>query len=97
MKGAKIILKKGKYITTLLLSLSGILVLAGCQNTPDKNAVVSKVDGLSKDVLEKPLESGETNIVDLPKTWMVVLLQGLFRANPLHYPWTWGTATYSSE
>lgn len=51
------------------MSLCGILVLAGCQNTPDKNAVVSKVDRLSKDVLEKPLESGETNIVDLPKAW----------------------------
>lgn len=54
---------------TLFLALSFIFLLAGCQKTPDKNAVANKAGGLSKNVIAKPLKKGETSTVILPKTW----------------------------
>lgn len=45
------------------------LVLTGCQKTPEESAVVSKADGLSENVIAKPLEAGETREMDIPAHW----------------------------
>ena len=45
------------------------LVLTGCQKTPEESAVVSKADGLSENVIAKPLEAGETRKMDIPAHW----------------------------
>ena len=46
-------------------------VLTGCQKTPEESAVVSKEDGLSKNVIAKPLEAGETREMDIPAHWQM--------------------------
>ena len=46
-------------------------VLTGCQKTPEESAVVSKEDGLSKNVIAKPLEAGETREMDIPTHWQM--------------------------
>ena len=46
-------------------------VLTGCQKTQEESAVVSKEDGLSKNVIAKPLEAGETRKTDIPAHWQI--------------------------
>lgn len=46
-----------------------ILLLSGCQKTPDKSSVASKADGLSEELIAKPLKSGEKRTVDTPEHW----------------------------
>lgn len=46
-------------------------VLTGCQKTPEESAVVSKEDGLSKNMIAKPLEAGETRKTDIPAHWQM--------------------------
>lgn len=47
------------------------LILTGCQKTPEESAVVSKEDGLSKNVIAKPLVAGETREMDIPAHWQM--------------------------
>lgn len=47
------------------------LILTGCQKTPEESAVVSKEDGLSENVIAKPLEAGETREMDIPAHWQM--------------------------
>lgn len=51
----------------LLLLLGGMILLAGCQPTPEKSAVVSKSDGLSEESVAKSLKGNETKIIDIPQ------------------------------
>lgn len=52
----------------LLLTLS-VTMLAGCQETPDESAVVSRAGGLPKDAVIEPLADGETQTIELPDKW----------------------------
>lgn len=53
---------------SILLSLiAGVVLLAGCQPTPEKSAVVSKSDGLSEESVAKSLKGNETKIIDIPQ------------------------------
>lgn len=61
-------MNKDKRIV-LCMAMSFMLILSGCQKTPDKSSVVSKADGLSEELIAKPLESGETRTVDMPEHW----------------------------
>ena len=42
-------MKKGKEII-LCMAMSFVLLLSGCQKTPDKSSVTSKADGLSEEL-----------------------------------------------
>lgn len=60
---------KSKIIRILFsVVLIGVLLI-GCQKSPEKSAVVSKADGLDKEVVEAPLESEDVYLVDMPKQW----------------------------
>lgn len=61
-------MNKDKRIV-LCMAMSFMLILSGCQKTPDKSSVVSKADGLSEELIAEPLESGETRTVDMPEYW----------------------------
>lgn len=64
-----------KKVEMLKKACAGIgiacLVLTGCQKTPEESAVVSKQDGLSENVIAKPLEVGETREMDIPAHWQM--------------------------
>lgn len=60
--------KKRIRIVSVII-LCGILVLGGCQKTPDKSAVASKAGGLSKEVIADPLKKGKTLEYELPAQW----------------------------
>lgn len=56
-----------------ILALVGICIvmlpLQGCQKTPEKSAVVSKVDGLDENVIIEPLDEGQTQQIEIPEHW----------------------------
>lgn len=56
---------------SILAIIAGVLCisLSGCQETPEESAVVSKVDGISEEVVCEPLKKGETRETDIPKHW----------------------------
>lgn len=56
---------------TVLFILMLCIAFTGCQKTPEKSAVASKADGLSADVIAKPLGNGETRLLDVPEHWKV--------------------------
>lgn len=62
-------MRKNKGIWMILLLLAGIVMISGCQKTPENSAVASKVGGLNEKVIAKPLEKGETRILELPERW----------------------------
>lgn len=57
-----------KKIISLIISLC-VVLLMGCQETPDESAVVSKVDGLDESIIIEPLKEGESQELDIPKHW----------------------------
>lgn len=65
-------MRRGKYrvCVAMTLCLSG-LVFAGCQKTPEKKAVVTKVDNLAEYAKADPLGEGEKQSIELPETWTV--------------------------
>lgn len=58
-------MKRGIFAACFLL----VLLCCGCQKTPDKEAVVSKVGGLNKEVIIEELSYGEERKTDFPSTW----------------------------
>lgn len=59
---------KNKII--LLLLISGLFI-TGCQKTPEESAVVSKAEGLSEEVIAKPMKNGENRDTDIPEHWQM--------------------------
>ncbi len=45
------------------------VILTGCQKTPEESAVASKENGLSQDVIAKPLKNGEKQELEVPEHW----------------------------
>lgn len=58
-------MKRGIFAGYFLL----MLLCSGCQKTPDKEAVVSKVGGINNDVIIEELSDGKERTVDIPSTW----------------------------
>lgn len=59
----------GKRKIRILLAMTGMLFLSGCQATPEESSVASKAEGLSEDVIAEPMKDGETRKVDIPEHW----------------------------
>lgn len=53
----------------MLFLAAGIVLLSGCQETPEESAVVSRAEGLSEDAAAEPLKEGETQTIELPAKW----------------------------
>ena len=65
-------MKKWKIMPLIVLV---ILLMTGCQETPEKSAVVDKSVGLDEELILKPLKKGENRETDIPKQWNTVRLQ----------------------
>lgn len=50
-------------------AITGLLLLTGCQETPEQSAVVSKAEGLPEKAVAKAMKEGETTVISLPKQW----------------------------
>ena len=62
--------KRNVYRPAAMLFLAvGIVLLSGCQETPEESAVVSRAEGLSEDAAAEPLKEGETQTIELPAKW----------------------------
>lgn len=59
-------MKKWKIMPLIVLVT---LLITGCQETPEKSAVVDKSSGLDKEMIQKPLKEGETRKTDIPVHW----------------------------
>ena len=59
-------MKKWKIMPLIVLV---ILLMTGCQETPEKSAVVDKSVGLDEELILKPLKKGENRETDIPKQW----------------------------
>lgn len=60
--------KRYRMLSAVLLPAC-MITMAGCQETPDQSAVVSREGGLSEEVIAEPLAEGETQTIELPDQW----------------------------
>lgn len=60
-----------KKILKIFILLNSIIFITGCQPTPEESSVVSKSDGLNEEFIAKPLQTDETNLIDIPRPWQV--------------------------
>lgn len=60
---------KRKFPWIFAVCAASLCLIGGCQKTPEKSAVVSKIDGLDKNTITGYLKEGEYRTLDIPKHW----------------------------